>query len=168
MKTVQALTACTNPQKVSLYGMHRDALLPPRVFVTAEIAQCGAQAMRAMCKNDSHHPPCSFGWESKGSAADCEAISNIRWMFEKADDGRPCERQLTARPGIGGRRTRKGPRCGAFQHPGDDYAGFRADSTQPFAVDPSPSPASPPRGLCTVRGDFIFFKQIIAHLRRLW
>lgn len=25
MKTVQALTACTNPQKVSLYGMHRVA-----------------------------------------------------------------------------------------------------------------------------------------------
>ena len=45
MKTVQALTACINPQKVSLYGMHRGAFSAAGFFV-AEREDGGVSRLR--------------------------------------------------------------------------------------------------------------------------
>ena len=59
MKTVQALTAYTNPQKVSLYGMHRVAFCRAGFFV-AEREDGGVSEFETRCaKKEPRFPSLS-------------------------------------------------------------------------------------------------------------
>ncbi len=70
-----------------------------RDFVTAEAAQRGAQAARANVQN--RVPPrrklrlpyfmLPLLWDEKVGRRFPKGISDIRWMSEKANNGRPCE-----------------------------------------------------------------------------
>jgi hypothetical protein len=53
MKTVQALTACTNPQKVSLYGMHRAAFAAAGFFVAGKLRSEVSGQITRCAKNES-------------------------------------------------------------------------------------------------------------------